>query len=197
MDRSETREVTYAYAEKVYSVDYFYEQWKTLHREVVKAEGEEAPFETWKQGIHALVLPKAIVEPRRPWGYYAVIYSSRYLTIKRILVYPHSRNSLQRHQLRTEHWYLEGQPGKGVSLLLSRENTRGEIEVVRQKVGDEPFITLPKLLHRFENDTDYPVSLIEISEGIFREDDIERVEDDYGRASNESKISKDLDSDNS
>jgi mannose-6-phosphate isomerase-like protein (cupin superfamily) len=189
MDRSEMIEVPYDYAVKVHSVAYFYGNWKTFYEKAHRGQEEQNTFELWKQGVWHLLLPKSIVEPRRPWGYYEVLYSSRHLTIKRITVFSHSRNSLQRHQLRKEHWYVEGQYGECASLLLSREVTAdGDIETVRQEVGDAPFIILPKLLHRFENDTDYTVTLIEISEGTFKEDDIERVEDDYGRIGHESKV---------
>ena len=45
-------------------------------------------------------------EDHRPWGYYQVLADEPDHKVKRIIVYPGKRLSLQRHRLREEHWYI-------------------------------------------------------------------------------------------
>ncbi len=109
----------------------------------------------------------------RPWGHYEVLSQQPDFLIKRIVVTPGHRLSLQRHQRREEHWFvMAGQAAvelDGTSLVL---NAGGSVDIA---TGG---------WHRLANTADTPLVLIEIQRGsYFGEDDIERRDDDYGRSS--------------
>ncbi len=107
----------------------------------------------------------------RPWGYYQVLSESKYYKVKKIVVYPGRRLSLQRHRGRAEHWYIL----QGEALATCGEEER--------KVGEGRSLDIPRgALHRLFNPGDRELILVEIQTGdYFGEDDIERIEDDYGR----------------
>ena len=111
-------------------------------------------------------------EDHRPWGYFRVISDEPDHKVKRIVIYPRKRLSLQRHRLRAEHWFI-----------LSGEVvvTRGS-EEIRLEAGQS--IDIPKgALHRAMNPGMEDTVIIEVQTGnYFGEDDIERVEDDFDRA---------------
>jgi glycosyltransferase involved in cell wall biosynthesis/quercetin dioxygenase-like cupin family protein len=111
-------------------------------------------------------------EDHRPWGFYEVLSDSHDHKVKRITVYPGQRLSLQRHQRRSEHWYVV--EGKAVVCLDGRDIPLQEGEAV----------DIPKRTwHRIMNPRDENMAFIEVQTGdYFGEDDIERREDDYGRA---------------
>ncbi|MBW2558623.1 MAG: phosphomannose isomerase type II C-terminal cupin domain [Deltaproteobacteria bacterium] len=110
-------------------------------------------------------------EEHRPWGYYQVLSDEADHKVKRIAVYPGKRLSLQRHRRRDEHWYLL--EGEGIVTIGS--------ESLHVKRGQS--VDIPKgALHRMANSGTDPVMFIEVQTGdYFGEDDIERIEDDYGR----------------
>jgi mannose-6-phosphate isomerase len=110
-------------------------------------------------------------EDHRPWGYYQVYADEPDHKVKRIVVYPGKRLSLQRHQRRMEHWYvLEGEAVV----------TRGD-EEVHLKEGES--VNIPRgAVHRVRNPGTKDMAFIEVQTGdYFGEDDIERLEDDFGR----------------
>lgn len=111
----------------------------------------------------------------RPWGYFECIKEDKNFKIKRIVVFPEKRTSLQRHKFRSEHWYvIEGE----ATVLV-------EDKIVTLKKGES--ITFDKMQwHRLENrDKKLNTMIIEVQTGTyFGEDDIERIEDDFGRAGN-------------
>lgn len=111
-------------------------------------------------------------EDHRPWGYYRVLADEEDHKVKRIVVYPEKRLSLQRHRRRTEHWFVLH--GEGVVTLDG-----GRIPV---RCGSA--VDIPRGgLHRIQNTGGRNLTFIEIQTGeYFGEDDIERIEDDYGRA---------------
>lgn len=110
-------------------------------------------------------------EDHRPWGYYQVYVDEPDHKVKRIVVYPGKRLSLQRHQRRAEHWYIMS--GQAVV-------TRGEDKI---PLTAEQSIDIPRgAIHRIENSGGEEVAFIEIQTGdYFGEDDIERLADDFGR----------------
>ncbi len=111
-------------------------------------------------------------EDHRPWGYYVVLSDLDDHKVKRIIVYPGKRLSLQSHKRRSEHWMVVS--GKGVVTLDSREIELSSGDSVDIPVGTR---------HRMTNRSDAPVVFVEIQTGdYFGEDDIERYEDDFGRA---------------
>ncbi len=111
-------------------------------------------------------------EDHRPWGYYDVLADTDTFKIKRIVVYPDKRLSLQRHQRRSEHWFL----------LAGRADVTLDDTIVPLEPGKA--VDIPRgVAHRIENTGSGDVAFIEIQTGdYFGEDDIERIEDDYGRA---------------
>jgi mannose-6-phosphate isomerase len=107
----------------------------------------------------------------RPWGYYEVLSDKPDHKVKRIIVYPGKRLSLQRHQRRAEHWYVVS--GYGIVTLDG-----GDMEI---KAGMAIDIARGAL-HRIGNAGRENITFIEIQTGeYFGEDDIERLEDDFGR----------------
>jgi mannose-6-phosphate isomerase len=107
----------------------------------------------------------------RPWGYYTVLADEADHKVKRICVYPGKRLSLQRHRRRSEHWYLLS--GEAVVTL-----DIWEIPVRSGGAVDIPCGSV----HRIANPGETEIAFIEIQTGeYFGEDDIERLEDDYGR----------------
>jgi len=94
-----------------------------------------------------------------------------HVVVKKLLVVPGGRISLQRHNHRTERWIVT----EGVATV------RLDDVVTRLKVGQSIMIPCGSL-HRLSNDGDVNLALIEIQIGDFlSEDDIERFKDDYGR----------------
>jgi len=108
----------------------------------------------------------------RPWGEFRVVDRGDGFQVKRIVVRPGERLSLQRHAHRDEHWVVVS--GAGAVVV-------GEVETTLQ-VGQH--VDIPcGIAHRLQNDTDAPLILIEVQLGDYLgEDDIERLEDAYGRA---------------
>ena len=108
----------------------------------------------------------------RPWGFYEILEDREDHKVKRITVYPGKRLSLQRHERRQEHWYFID--GKGVVTLDDRE-----VPVEPGKSVDIDF----SVVHRVSNTGNQHLRFIEVQRGdYFGEDDIERLEDDFGRS---------------
>lgn len=107
----------------------------------------------------------------RPWGYYIVILDQEDLKIKKIIVYPHKRLSLQSHKRRSEHWHVVS--GEAIVTL--------DDDRIHLKAGGS--VDIPTgAKHRVENPAEEELSFVEVQRGdYFGEDDIERYEDDYGR----------------
>lgn len=108
----------------------------------------------------------------RPWGGFQTIEEGRGYKVKRLLVQPGQRLSLQRHRFRAEHWVVvSGSPRVIISGRPKGLRARGAVDVPRGA------------WHRIENPGRVPVVLIEVQHGAYLgEDDIIRRQDDYGRA---------------
>lgn len=107
----------------------------------------------------------------RPWGGYVVLADAEDHKVKRIWVQAGKRLSYQRHQRRTEHWFVIS--GRGIVTLDG-----AEIAVDAGSAIDVP----AGVAHRIANDGPEPLVFIEVQTGTyFGEDDIERLADDYGR----------------
>jgi len=114
----------------------------------------------------------ALEHDNRPWGSYDVLEDGTTHKVKRIDVLPGKRLSYQRHEKRAEHWFIVS--GQATITLDGEIHEKGPSESV-----DIPRGTA----HRIENKGTEPVVFIEVQHGTyFGEDDIERLEDDYGRA---------------
>ncbi len=107
----------------------------------------------------------------RPWGSYTILEEGERYKIKRIVVHPGARLSLQKHYHRSEHWVVIR--GAAKVTIADRESIIHENESVY----------VPKsTLHRLENPGKVPLEIIEVQNGEYvGEDDIVRVEDIYGR----------------
>lgn len=107
----------------------------------------------------------------RPWGSYTSVDSGEGFQVKRIVVNPQGKLSLQKHRHRAEHWVVV----RGEALV-----TRGT-ETFRLSANQSAYIPAGEI-HRLENDTLEPLHLIEVQSGTYLgEDDIIRLEDSYGR----------------
>ncbi len=108
----------------------------------------------------------------RPWGYYDSIDRGEGFQVKRILVNPGQKLSLQKHNHRSEHWVVV----KGKAQVTCGEKTFQLIE------NQSTYVSLGKV-HRLENIEDTSLEIIEIQTGSYLgEDDIIRIDDDYERA---------------
>ncbi len=108
----------------------------------------------------------------RPWGSYEVLEENNGYKVKRLVVKPGARLSLQRHSRRGEHWVVV----EGTADVVC-----GERELRLEK-GEHLHIP-PETNHRLGNSTDHALALIEVQLGDYLgEDDIVRLEDDYKRS---------------
>lgn len=108
----------------------------------------------------------------RPWGYYKTVFLSDYVQTKIIYVNPLQQLSLQYHMRREEHWVVVKGQGEMIIGDSHRTLTAGS------------YIFIPKgCIHRVKNSSENELLVIsEVQLGdYFGEDDIIRVEDDYGR----------------
>jgi mannose-1-phosphate guanylyltransferase/mannose-1-phosphate guanylyltransferase/mannose-6-phosphate isomerase len=107
----------------------------------------------------------------RPWGWYEGIDRGERFQVKRIMVKPGEKLSLQMHHHRAEHWIVVSGTAKvtvdGKETLLTENQST--------------YISLGHV-HRLENPGKIPLHLIEVQSGAYLgEDDIVRFEDHYGR----------------
>jgi mannose-6-phosphate isomerase-like protein (cupin superfamily) len=111
------------------------------------------------------------ITDHRPWGHYTVLADEANHKVKRIVVLPGKRLSLQRHQHRAEHWFVV----KGEAKVTLDEQ---QVPCGAGRAIDIPLGTK----HRIENVGAEELVFIEVQTGTyFGEDDIERFEDDFGR----------------
>lgn len=107
----------------------------------------------------------------KPWGSFTVLENGDRYKIKRIVVNPKARLSLQLHHRRSEHW---------VVVAGTARVTCGK-EVFDLKTNQSTYIP-KKTKHRLENPGSKPLQIIEVQNGDYLgEDDIVRFQDDYGR----------------
>ena len=107
----------------------------------------------------------------RPWGSYTVLEKRNGYKIKRVVLKPEARLSLQLHRRRSEHWVVVSGVAK-----VTRES---ETYLVRR--NESTYIPI-NTKHRLENPGEELLQIIEVQNGDYvEEDDIERFSDDYGR----------------
>lgn len=111
----------------------------------------------------------------RPWGSYTVLEESERFKIKRIMVNPGAKLSMQLHQHRSEHWVVVS----GVATISNNGNTYSLQE------NQSTYISKTHL-HRLSNETGQTLVMIEVQCGDYvGEDDIVRFDDYYGRTNND------------
>jgi mannose-6-phosphate isomerase len=109
---------------------------------------------------------------RRPWGTFTVLDEGKNFKVKRIEVLPGKRLSYQKHSKRAEYWVVV--QGTAKVTLDDRQITVPTGAAIDVPVGSA---------HRVENPGDEPLVFIEVQRGIYLgEDDIVRLQDDFGRA---------------
>ena len=108
----------------------------------------------------------------RPWGFYESLISGARFQVKRIVVEPGKKLSLQKHFHRAEHWVVVAGTAavtRDAEVLMVREN-----ESIYLPLG---------CVHRLDNPGKIPLELIEVQSGAYLgEDDIVRLEDHFGRS---------------
>ncbi|KAA1002598.1 cupin domain-containing protein [Paraburkholderia panacisoli] len=128
---------------------------------VARIKAEHAPEADAHRKVH------------RPWGFYDSIDRGERFQVKRIVVTPGAKLSLQLHHHRAEHWVVV----RGTALV-----TRGEEQFLLSE-NESTYIPLGTR-HRLENPGKVPLEIIEIQSGAYLgEDDIVRFNDNYGRCS--------------
>ncbi len=100
-------------------------------------------------------------------GFFEQLTDNEQTTVKIISINAGCRTSLQFHEHRSEKWYVLS--GEGYAMNPDKKII---------KPGDKLFIS-KTIIHRLEATTN--MRILEISFGEFRESDIKRIEDDYGR----------------
>ena len=106
---------------------------------------------------------------KRPWGMFEQFTLNEKSTVKIITVNPNKKLSLQTHKNRKEYWYFLDNPAKIILNNKTIKMKKGSSIIINK--GDK---------HRIIGLTK-PARILEISFGDFKETDILRIEDDYGR----------------
>ena len=109
---------------------------------------------------------------RRPWGSYTVLVDDENYKVKRIVARPGKRLSYQRHARRSEHWFVV----KGTGSVT--------VDGIQTEMAPGDSVDIPAGAdHRMENSTETDVVFVEVQHGeYFGEDDIVRLDDDFGRS---------------
>lgn len=107
----------------------------------------------------------------RPWGWYDLVDEGERFKVKRIMIKPGERLSLQKHRHRAEHWIVV----QGTAEVECDEKTMILSE------NESTYIPLGSV-HRLSNPGHIPLEIVEVQSGSYLgEDDIIRLQDDYGR----------------
>ena len=108
---------------------------------------------------------------RRPWGTFTVLDEGDNFKVKRIEVLPGKRLSYQKHSQRAEHWVVV--QGTAKVTLDDRQSVLASGEAIDIAIGSA---------HRVENPGTDTLVFIEVQRGSYLgEDDIVRLQDDFGR----------------
>lgn len=113
----------------------------------------------------------------RPWGVYYVLEDKPNYKVKKIVVNPENRLSLQSHKHRSEHWVVVS----GTATVEIR-NSEIELDWVNDLHPNESCYIKMNTKHRLANFGKIPLVIVEVQVGEYTgEDDIVRFEDDYSR----------------
>lgn len=118
---------------------------------------------------------RTVPEETRPWGGFLVLEDRPTHKVKRIWVHPGQRLSYQKHFRRSEHW------------VIVEGRARVTLDGKKILLGHGESVEIPlEATHRIENIGGSQLTFIEVQTGdYFGEDDIVRLEDDYGRVPQE------------
>jgi mannose-6-phosphate isomerase-like protein (cupin superfamily) len=107
----------------------------------------------------------------RPWGNYTVLYTDEACQVKKLVVNPGKRISLQSHKFRAEHWFIVS--GQGIAALDGKEIEVGAGNSIDVPIGSR---------HRISCVSNDQLVFIEVQTGsCFAEEDTIPYEDDFGR----------------
>lgn len=109
----------------------------------------------------------------RPWGSFAILDEHENYKVKRLVILPNKRLSYQKHTHRDEHWFVvQGTAKVTLNGDVFLVETGSSVDIAKRDA------------HRIENPSDdAELIIIETQTGdYFGEDDIERMEDDFGRS---------------
>lgn len=107
----------------------------------------------------------------RPWGYYEILAEGAAFKVKRLMVKPGAKLSLQMHEHRAEHWVVVSGTAEVVN----------DTQTIYLSVNQSTYIA-QKTLHRLSNPSTEPLYVIEVQTGAYLgEDDIKRFDDIYAR----------------
>ncbi|WP_173238265.1 mannose-1-phosphate guanylyltransferase/mannose-6-phosphate isomerase [Legionella antarctica] len=107
----------------------------------------------------------------RPWGFYEILAEGPAFKVKRLMVKPGAKLSLQMHQNRAEHWVVVGGEAEVIN----------DVQNFRLSINQSTYIP-QNTLHRLSNPGDKPLYVIEVQSGTYLgEDDIKRFDDIYSR----------------
>jgi mannose-1-phosphate guanylyltransferase/mannose-6-phosphate isomerase len=113
----------------------------------------------------------------RPWGYYEILAEGASFKVKRLMVKPGARLSLQMHQHRAEHWVV----------VSGKAEVINDTQTIYLSVNQSTYIA-QNTLHRLSNPNNEPLYVIEVQSGAYLgEDDIKRFDDIYARDISHSK----------
>lgn len=136
-----------------------------------KSRTEEIKSVVARVKEHKAELAETNLTVHRPWGTYTVLEEAPSFKIKRIVVNPGAKLSMQMHNHRSEHWVV-------VAGEATITNNGAEITL-----QENQSTYIPKTHHhRLENKANVPLAIIEVQCGTYvGEDDIVRFDDQYGR----------------
>jgi mannose-1-phosphate guanylyltransferase/mannose-6-phosphate isomerase len=123
-----------------------------------------------RQALQALGLSESTLVVEKPWGLYADWHRSSAMTLKCLVVKPGHRMSLQRHAQREEVWRTLSGRGEDQATTPPTPLLPGRTHQIAKGA-----------LHRMANVGKEPLVVVEVQLGLCREDDIERLADDYKR----------------
>jgi mannose-1-phosphate guanylyltransferase/mannose-6-phosphate isomerase len=135
---------------------------------------EHLPAPEVPRFVAAPLLPRPAAPVHRPWGDYQVVDSGPRFQVKRLRVKPGEQLSLQRHRHRAEHWTVVS---GAADVTIGAETFR---------VYENEAVVVPAgAVHRLANRGFVPLVVVEVQVGAYLgEDDIERLDDAYGRTQN-------------
>ena len=112
----------------------------------------------------------------RPWGYYKVLHNEMNIVkVKELVVMPGKRLSMQRHENRSEHWFIS----KGTAMVYTL-NTGTDVELRGEYVKFDNLHIAKGEWHQLANESESPLRIVEIQYGeSCSEDDIQRNNWDF------------------
>jgi len=145
----------------------------------VRDEKDERDLEAKLAELPELLTTGGYLEVgNRPWGVYYVMEDSPLYKVKKIIVDPGCRLSLQSHEKRSEHWTVVS----GIATVDIREPEFQTVEQIRVLKENEGCHIPVRHLHRLSNTGTAPLVIVEVQCGEYTgEDDIIRYADEYGR----------------